>query len=385
MKLVRVAAVAHKEWREILRDRLFLTMAFALPILTLLVLAWGLSYDVEEIPFAALDQDRSATSRDYLHRFIDSRYFHFAGYLATDREVLPLLARGELRLVIVIPPRFEKDLAEARPVAVQSLIDGVFPYRAQVTRGYVSAINANWNTQRLREHLVRVRGLEPERAAAQVAPVRLQPRYLYNQAIRSTWSMASGLIMLVLMFAPPFLTALGVVREKENGSIYNVYASTLTRGEFILGKLLPYTLISSVNVLVLWAAVLGIFGAPFKGDPLFFYTASVVYVACTTGLGLLISLWVRTQAAAALLTMVLTFIPAMLYSGLLVPLESLGRETQIEAYLFPAIYYLQIVWGSFFKGLAWTGLWDRLLALLVYAALLWTIGILSFRKRPRRA
>lgn len=383
MKVVRIAAVAYKEWREILRDRVFFAMAFVLPLTALLVLAWGLSFDVENIPFAALDEDGSATSREYLHRFIDSRYFEFAGHVERDHEILPLLARGDVRLVLVIPPKFEKDLMEARPVAVQSLIDGVFPYRTQVVRSYVAALNANFNAELLRDHLISVSGLDRETASDRVSPVRLEPRYLFNQALRSEWSMASGLIMLVLMFAPPFLTSLGVVREKENGSIYNIYASTISRGEFILGKLAPYVLISSINILVLWAVVLVVFGAPFKGNPFFFYVASVVYVTCTTGIGLLVSLWVRTQAAAALLTMVITFIPAMLYSGLMVPLESLSRESQIEARLFPAIYYLEIVWGSFLKGLAWTNLWSQLAALIVYAALLWAAAILSFRKRPR--
>ena len=383
MKLVRVVAVAHKEWREILRDRVFFAMAFILPLTTLLVLAWGLSYDVENIPFAVLDQDRSATSRDYLHRFIDSRYFDFAGQVENDREILPLLASGDVRLVLVVPPDFENVLAKARPAAVQSLIDGVFPYRAQVIRSYVAALNADFNAELLRDHLVATQGLDAQTASDRASPVRLETRYLFNQALRSEWSMASGLIMLVLMFAPPFLTSLGVVREKENGSIYNIYASTITRGEFVLGKLLPYVLISSVNVVVLWCVVIVVYGAPFKGDPVFFYVASVVYVACTTGIGLLVSLWVRTQAAAALLTMVITFIPAMLYSGLMVPLESLGPESQFEAHLFPPIYYLKIVWGSFFKGLAWRGLGSQLAALVVYAALLWTAAILSFRKRPR--
>ncbi|HEB91336.1 MAG TPA: ABC transporter permease, partial [Deltaproteobacteria bacterium] len=299
-----------------------------------------------------------------------------------DREILPLLARGDVRLVLDVPPAFEKDLAKGRPVAVQSLIDGVFPYRAQVVRSYVAALNADFNAGLLRDHLVATRGFSAESASERAAPVRLETRYLFNQALRSEWSMASGLIMLVLMFAPPFLTSLGVVREKENGSIYNIYASTITRGEFILGKLLPYVAISAVNVLVLWCVVIVVHGAPFKGDPIFFYVASVVYVACTTGIGLLVSLWVRTQAAAALLTMVITFIPAMLYSGLMVPLESLGPESRIEAHLFPPIYYLEIVWGSFFKGLAWRGLGGQLAALVVYAAVLWTAAILSFRKRP---
>ena len=380
----RIKALAWKEWREIMRDRLFATMAFVVPVVMLLVLGYGLSLDVEHIPFATLDYDKSGMSRDYLHRFIDSRYFDFKGEAAGERELDALLADSRIRFAIIIPPRFQERLIAGRAVAVQSLIDGVFPYRAQVSKGYVAAINANFSGDLLASWLARRKGMSPSVAASAVAPVRLRTRYLYNQAVRSRWSMSSGLIMLVLMVSPPFLTALGVVRERENGSIYNIYASTVSRGEFIIGKLLPYVVISSLNVLLLWWLVIELFGAPFKGSLWFFLPASIVFVICTTGIGLLVSLLVRTQAAAALLTMVITMIPAMLYSGLLVPIDSMDPATRFEAHLFPAIYYLNIVWGSFLKGLGWSLLWGNVLSLVIYAAVIWTIGLLSFHKRPSR-
>ena len=384
MKARRVWAVAWKEWREVLRDRIFFAMAFVVPSMILLVLGYGLSLDVENIPFAVIDQDRSALSRDYLHRFIDSRYFDYQGEARGEREIDDLLAASRIRFAIVVPPRFGERLEAGRPVAVQSLIDGVFPYRTQVAKGYVEAINADFSQDLLVDFLAARQGLTREQAERAVQPVRLEMRYLYNQELRSRWSMSAGLLMLVLMVSPPFLTALGVVREKENGSIYNIYASTVSRGEFLLGKLLPYTFISAINILVLWGFVVWLFGAPFKGDPLFYGFASLVYVVCTAGIGLLVSLVVRTQAAAALLTMVISFIPAILYSGLLVPIESMGEGAQFQSRLFPTFYYLRIVWGSFLKGLGWSVLWADLGALALYAAVLWTVGWLSFRKRPKQ-
>lgn len=384
MNVQRTLAVAWKETREILRDRLLLTMAFVVPTLILIVLGYGLSFDVENIPFATVDYDRSALSREYLHRFIDSRYFNYRGEAKNTRELDRLLAKSSIRFAIVIPPDFQNRLLAGRSVAVQSLVDGVFPYRAQVSKGYVTAINADFSAELLRRHLGRQAGLTPAQAEVAVQPVKLATRYLYNQAIRSGWSLASGLIMLVLMVSPPFLTALGIVRERENGSIYNIYASTVTRGEFLLGKLVPYVVISAINIVLVWILAVFVFGAPFKGNGAFFFFASLVYVICTTGIGLLVSLIVRTQAAAALLTMVITFIPAMLYSGLLVPIESMGPETQFEAHLFPTLYYLRIVWGSFLKGLGWTVLWGDVLALALYAVVLWTVGYFSFHKRPRQ-
>ena len=382
MNLSRVWAVTYKEWREILRDRLFFTMAFVLPVGIFLVLGYGISFDVEKIPFAVLDQDRTAMSRDLLHRFIDSRYFEYKGNVQSERELDPLLAHSDIRFAVIIPPRFQEQLMAGRATSVQSLIDGVFPYRAEVAKGYVSAIIANFNAQSLMGYLVRKQGISTEQARVQVSPLRLESRYLYNQALRSQWSISSGLMMLVLMVTPPFLTALGVVREKENGSIYNIYASTISGSEFILGKFLPYLLISCLNIFILWWVVMNVFGTPFKGHPVFYYAASIIYVICTAGVGLLVSLLVRTQVAAVMLTMVISFVPAMLYSGLLVPIESMGTATKIESHLFPTLYYLRITWGSFLKGLGWDELWFDVAALMLYAVILWVVGFLNFHKRP---
>ena len=382
MNLTLVWAVTYKEWREIVRDRLFFVMAFVLPVGIFLVLAFGISFDVEKIPFAILDQDKTAMSREFLHRFIDSRYFDYKGHVSNERELDPLLMNSDIRFAIIIPPRFQELLMMGQATPVQSLIDGVFPYRAEVSKGYLSAIIANFNAQSLLERSVGKLGISSEQALSQVAPVRLESRYLYNQALRSQWSISSGLMMLVLMVTPPFLTALGVVREKENGSIYNIYASTISRSEFILGKLLPYLLISCLNIFIIWWLVMTVFGTPFKGNPIFYYSASVIYVICTAGVGLVVSLMVRTQVAAVMMTIVISFVPAILYSGLLVPVESMGTTTRIESHLFPTLYYLRITWGSFLKGLGWSGLWFDVAILALYAVILWIIGFLNFHKRP---
>ncbi len=383
MNVTRIKAIAFKEWREIMRDRLFFALAFVVPASLMLVFGYGLSLDVEHIPFAVVDHDRSTMSRDYLHRFIDSRYFNYQGHLRSERELGPLLADSEIRFAIVIPPKFQEKLLAGRPVAVQSLIDGTFPFRTATSKGYVIAINAAFNSELLAGYISRRLGVSPEQAAVMAQPIRVQLRYLYNQEVKSVWTMASALMMFVLMITPPFLTALGVVREKENGSIYNIYASTVTRGEFLIGKLAPYVGISVINILILWLMATALFGAPFKGDPLFFFIASVIYVTCTTGIGLLVSLIVRTQVAAMMLTVVVTIVPSVLYSGLLVPIASMDSQGQFEAHLFPAMYYTDIALGSFLKGIGLEQLWDKALVLAIYAVVLWMLCYLLFHKRPR--
>ena len=383
MNMTRVWAVVCKECREILRDRLFFALAFVVPASLMLLFGYGISLDVENIPFAVLDYDQSSMSRDYLHRFIDSRYFDYKGSVRTERDLDPMLAHSDIRFAIIIPPNFQENLLAGRPVAVQSIIDGTFPFRTSTSKGYVIAINAEFNGELLAGYISRHLGVSQKQAAAMAQPVRLQLRYLYNQEIKSIWSIASAMMMFVLMICPPFLTALGVVREKENGSIYNIYASTVTRGEFLIGKLAPYVGISVFNVLILWFMATSVFGAPFKGDPLFFFIVSVIYVACTTGIGLLVSLIVRTQVAAMMLTTIVTIVPSVLYSGLLVPIASMDAESKFEAHLFPAMYYTEIALGSFLKGIGLDQLWGNALVLTLYAGGLWTLSYLLFHKRPK--
>jgi len=383
MNINRVKALAFKEWREILRDRLFFSLAFVMPISMMLVFGYGIKMDVENIPFAILDQDRSAMSRDYLHLFIDSRYFDYQGDVGNENEIDNLIADSKIRFAIIVPPKFQQTLLSGRPIAVQSLIDGTFPFRTSTSKGYVEAINNAFNTQLLTAYVSQKMGITPERAEAFVSPIKVQLRYLYNQEIKSIWSIAPLMMMFVLLMTPPLLTALGVVREKENGSIYNIYSSTVTRGEFLIGKLFPYVTISCLNVVILWLMAIMVFGAPFKGDPLFFFIASVIYVTCTTGIGLLVSLFAKTQVSAMMITVVVTMVPAILYSGLMVPIASMDTASQFEAHLFPAMYYTDIALGSFLKGIGMEQLWTRVAALLLYTIVLWVASYNLFHKRVK--
>ncbi len=383
MNLRRIAAVASKEWRETVRDRMFFLLAFLLPILWMLVFGYGLVLDVENIPYAALDRDQSALSRDYLYRFQQSRYFDFKGALTDEREADPLLASGRIRAAIIIPEKFQERLNAGQTVGVQTLIDGIFPLRTDITKGYVIAINSAFNEERLVDYISRRIGISRTQAEYRAQPIKLEVRYLYNEEVRSSWSIVPALVMFTLMLSCPLLTALGIVREKETGSIYNIYSSTVTKIEFLFGKLLPYVLISSMNAVVLWIMATLWFGVPFKGNLLFFLVASLVFVLSSTGVGLLVSLLVRTQIAALLITIIIAMVPTILFSGLIVPVSSLSPGSQFQAHLFPGMYYTNIVRGTFLKGIGLEVLWTDVLALALYAVILRLVGYRLFTKRPR--
>ena len=383
MNLRRVGTLALKEWRETTRDRLFLVLAFLLPVLWMVVFGYGLVLDVENIPFTILDRDRTALSRDYLYRFVESRYFSYQGSLEHEQEANGLLEQGTVRAVIVIPEKFEERLLSGFPASVQILIDGTFPVRTDITKGYVIAINRAFSQDLVVDYLVRTRGMARQQARAFIQPVQVEVRYLYNQEVKSIWGLGPGLVMFSLIFSTPMLTALGVVREKERGSIMNIYSSTVTRLEFLVGKLFPFVVISTCNAMVLWGVVVFLFEVPFKGDLFFFAVASLVFVVCCTAMGFLVSLLVNTQMAALIITLVLTTVPTFLFSGFITPVSSLSPGAQVQAHLFPAMYYTDIVRGVFLKGLGFDGLGLKLGILILYTSALLVLGFFLFRKRPK--
>ncbi|BFU94862.1 MAG: ABC transport system, permease component [Nitrospira sp.] len=383
MNLRRIRAVAVKEWRETTRDRLFLGLAFLMPVLWLVVFGYGLVMDVENIPFAVIDHDHSKMSRDYIYRFMQSRYFSYRGHVADMRDLDQLLTETKIRAAIIVPERFQEQLAGGEAVSVQTFLDGTFPLHTDIAKGYIIAINQAFGEDLVSEYISGLRGVTRAEARRVVRPIAVEIRYLYNEEVRSSWSMVPALVMFTLMLASPLLTALGVVREKETGSIYNIYSSTVSRTEFLAGKLLPYIAISLFNVGTLWLMAVLLFQVPFKGSLLFFYSASVLFILCTTGIGLLISLLVQTQMAALIITMVVAMLPTILFSGLLVPVASLSRGAQFQAHLFPGMYFTDIVRGSFLKGVGLRVLWPDVGALAIFAV---AIGFLSYRlftKRPK--
>jgi ABC-2 type transport system permease protein/ribosome-dependent ATPase len=333
---------------------------------------------------AIVDRDGSPMSRQYADHFIHSRYCAFRGYVQSNHQIDRLLTAGTVRAVIVIPEHFQENLLAGKSVEVQTLIDGSMPNRSQLARGYVIAINSAENKRMAIDYVARYRGITRDRAEQLIQPLKLEVRYLYNQASRSIWTVAPTMIMLVLMVIPPFYTTVGVVREKESGAIYNIYASTVTRLEFLVGKLIPYVAISYLNAFFLFLLAIWFFGAPFKGDLLFLSVATFVYVICTTAIGLTVSVFVRTQIAAQLITGVLTILPSFAYSGLLKPVAAMDPTGQFIAHLLPAMYYTEVVQGTFLKGLGWRELWPDVVVLMFYAAVLLTLSLLAFRKRPSR-
>ena len=384
MNLPRMAAVAHKEWREILRDRLMLALAFVVPISMMILVGYGMVMDVKNIPLGIMDRDGSMMSRDLAYRFISSRDFDFKGYIHDDRDVGDLLTAGALRAVVVIPEHLQRDVQAGRPTAIQTLLDGTFPHSATIVKAYVDAISNGAGIEVLANHISAERGMAQEDALQLLQPFRVEVRYLYNESLKSDWSLPPKMIMFILFFAPAFMTSIRFVREKESGSISNIYASTVTRGEFLLGKLAPYVGIFLFNGMILWAVATAVFGAPFRGSLTLFLAATAFYVIISSCVGVLVSFFVKTQIAAMVISMFITFIPAAQYAGLTLPITSLRPQAQLIAHLTVAMHYTRVMDGTFLKGVGIEVLWPDLLILASYATALFALCLLLFHKRVQR-
>jgi ABC-2 type transport system permease protein/ribosome-dependent ATPase len=378
----RVAAVAAKEWREIVRDRIVAALAFLLAPTMMLVLGYGMTEDLENVPLAVVDLDRSAASRDYVQHVTATRWFRYVGH-AGEREADRLLADGRVRVVLVVPAQFGETLAARRVAAVQALVDGTFTRTARTARAYLEAINAEISRDLEAEQVAARLGVARERAETALAPLRMEIRYLYNEEARSLWGVGPSLVMFTLTLVTPLLTALNVVREKESGAIWNVYASTISRAEFLAGKLVPNVAIGCANGAVLWALAVVVLGVPFRGSLVFLIVATALYVLTAAAAGLLISLLVASQQAALSISIILTMVLAIQYSGMITPLSSLTGATWGLARALPLSHYTTIVQGTFLKGAGLAELWTHALAVAAHAALMLGAAWLLFRKRVR--
>jgi ribosome-dependent ATPase len=369
--LGRLGAYARREVLELWRDPIRLAMCFLAPLVLLTVLGFGISMDVDELPVAALDRDRSPESRGYLEQFAGSRYFAPRAPLASPEDLERRLRAGELRVAIEIPAGFGRDLQAGRHPEIGIWIDGAMPFRAETARGYVLAVEQSW----LRR-LAHERGLD---LAAE--PVELRIRYRYNQDLRSVYAIVPGVVALVLVLVPTMMMAVAVVREKELGSIVNFQATPVGRLEFLLGKQLPYVAVSFVAFLELVVWAVAVFGVPLKGSFPALAVGALLYVWATTALGLLVSAFTRTQIAAIVAATILTILPTIQFSGMIAPVSSLTGAAAVMGHGFPASWFHRVSVGVFTKALDAGALWPAYAALVSFALVFAAASLALLRKQ----
>ena len=307
----------------------------------LLISAYAVSFDVEHIRYTVLDEDQSHESREFLDRLSAPRYFQLVAPSYSRAEADAKLRNGEAQFIVDIPPDFGRDLIAARSPRIGVFIDGSLPFTGTNVRGYMDAI--------ILQYAAAQAGVLPGDSAS--LPISIEPRFAYNQEFKSIYAGTPGVIMLAMILIPAMLTALGVVREKEIGSILNLYASPATVGEFLLGKQLPYVGIAMVSYVTLVLTAILILDVPLKGSFLALSIGALLYVGAGTALGLLISAFVGSQVAAIFGTAIICMIPGTNFSGMLYPVSTLTGAAYWTGIFFPASWFQLISLGAFTKGL----------------------------------
>jgi ribosome-dependent ATPase len=368
----RLWAYVRREAMEILRDPIRLTFAIAGPLILMVTIGYGISFDVEHLAYAAFDQDQTTQSRELLENFAGSRYFTEHPDIAGQSELEHRLKSGELKVALEIPPNFGKDLVADKQPEISVWLDGAMPFRAETASGYVNGLGMTYLTdQAARGHIPNLQRL----------PVNVEERFRYNQAFKSIYQTVPATIMLVLILIPAMMTAVGVAREKETGSIANFRSTPITGIEFLLGKQLPYVVIGLVSFLTLLLTAIYLFGVPVKGSLATLFAGVFIYIGATTAFGLLVSCFTSTQIAAIFTTTILTIVIGVNFSGLIVPFSSLAGGGRWIGLGFPSGWFTQVSLGTFTKALGFAELWSDLLVLLVFALGFVAAATLILRKQ----
>ncbi|MBI1204351.1 MAG: ribosome-associated ATPase/putative transporter RbbA [Rhodopseudomonas sp.] len=361
----RMLSFAHREGLELRRDPVRATLALLGSVFLMFIMAYGISLDVENLTFAVLDRDQTTTSQNYILNIAGSRYFSEQAPITDYADLDRRMRAGKLTLAIEIPPGFGRDVARGAPVTIGAWIDGAMPTRAETVQGYVQGLHTQWLTEK----------------GGLAVPVEIAIRYRYNPDVKSLMAMVPAVIPMLLLLIPSMLTALSVVREKELGSIINLYVTPTTRLEFLLGKQLPYVALGMLNFLLLTALAVTVFGVPLKGSFLTLFAGAVLYVVSATAMGLVMSSFMRSQVAAIFGTAIGTLIPATQYSGFLDPVSSLQGAGAVIGSVYPATYFLIIARGTFAKALNFGDLQSSIVPLVLAVPVLLGLCVLLLKKQ----
>lgn len=370
--LRRAAAYAWRETLELRRDPVRSILAMCGSLLLMVVIGYGINMDVEDLRFAVLDRDRTALSRDYVLNLAGSRYFIQRPALADDADMDARMRSGELALAIEIPPGFARAVAHGRPAQIGAWIDGAMPVRAETVQAYLQGMHREW-----------LRGKAAATRIAVAPAATVETRFRYNPDVRSLPAMVPGIMALLMLMLPAMQAALAVVREKEMGSIVNLYVTPVRRSEFLLGKQAPYVVLAMANFALMSLMAVTMFRVPLKGSATALAAAALLYCVCSTGIGLLASSFTRSQIAALLFTMIGTIVPAIQFAGLIDPVVALEGVGRVVGEAYPASHMLTISRGVFGKALGLRELAPDFLALAVAVPVILGLAIAALPKQER--
>jgi ABC-2 type transport system permease protein len=374
--MIRIYAIAKKEFFHILRDKRLAAAIFIMPIIQLVLFASALSFDVKHIPTAILDLNHTAQSRQLIQSYQHNEFFNVVKSLNNRSEVDQSINSSEVKTVIIIPPDFNDKLFAGKKTSIQVLVDGSEPNTAQIASSYSAAITQFFSSQFSRDYLAK-RGLVTQNQSA----ITLQQRVWYNPEQKSTNFFIPGLIALIMMGLTINQTAVAIVKEKETGTIEQIRVSPIKEYQLMIGKIIPYTLIAFLDVTVISLAAIFVYNVPFRGDLIVMAIGSVLFVFGTLGIGLIISSISSTLETANQLGALMSMLPGFMLSGFMFPINSMPKALQYLTFVIPARYYVSILRGVFLKGAGFQNLWLELTALAVFCTFTIIIASVSMRRR----
>jgi len=373
VKITTIKAYMLKEFMELFRTHL-IVMIYLMPTMILLLFGYGIRMDVTHARILIIDNDQSKYSQMLTSKFEHTKYFNAKVLYVSEKEALRSIKQAKTDAILIIPSSFEKRLLHGQKSEIGIFVDASFPTRATTIESYIQGTILDAANKVAHKIGMSDKGL-----------IKINQRTLFNQAMRDEDAIVPGLIGLVLLIAPAILAALLIVKEKEKGTIFNFYASALSKGEFLLAKLLPVFLLHSLNIFILFLITVYIFSVPFRGSFILYWLSSELYILISFSIGMLISVITNKQVVAVVLTVIVTIIPGFLYSGILMPISSMVGESYVEAHMLPVMYYNHIIYDTFLigQGLSYEKNVMYLLILVGFTVVLFTLGTLLLKKEMK--
>lgn len=374
MSFIRIYTIALKEFYHLLRDFRSLYLAFAIPLLLILLFGYALSLDVDNVKIMVLDHDRTHLSRNFVGQLDASTYFKVHGYLQHEREATNFLDHGSATMIIIIPRNWTRNIMENRDAPMQILIDGSDPNYASISAGYINAFVSRYNTRLLFDFLNHkgMKRINP--------PVEGKIRIWFNEDLESRNFIVPGIIAIIIMIVGAMLTSLVIAREYENGTMETIFSLPIRAGEFLVGKSIPYFFIGMTDVFM--AVLMGqlLFGVVIKSSFWLLIVASSLYLSVALSLGLLISILTKSQLVANQMAILITYLPSLMLSDFVFPIVNMPKALQAVTIVVPARYFIDILNGLYLRNIGWSILWPDYAVLSVMFFFLTLLTLIKLKK-----
>ena len=375
MSIRHIWAVTLKEIHHILRDRTTLILVLFTPTLLLLLMAYALTVDIKHVPIAVLDYDRSPTSTRFVQQITAGEDLDIYAYASSMQDIDSLLMQGQIKAALIINHGFASDLLSLKGLPLQVIIDGTEPQSGNFAVDQIAARAQAFVNQTLAQQL-QARGI----SLASLQPLDLRVQTWYNPSMKSRNALIPGLISMVLGF-PALSVALTLAHEREHGTLEQLMATPIGRAELMLGKMLPYILVGLANVVLIPLLAMAWFQVPFNGKFALCFGLSIIFLFSVLSMGIVVGVFMRTQAAALALSFLVIFFPGFFLTGIFFPLASMPEEMRLEAMSLPGTHYAIITRGVFLPGVGLDVLWPYAVMMAFLGVAFTGVAALFFRKK----